>query len=139
VVYLRGARSGAPARIALPLVKLLETRPLAFLGRFSYSIYLTHFPIYRLLLALVAARTDSVWIQGGLGLFVFTPVCLAAAYAFHVRFERPFASAGAAKKVETGAAKPPDPPLARTPGPIVAGEGGVLSGTGLPKGLPPRV
>jgi peptidoglycan/LPS O-acetylase OafA/YrhL len=139
VIYLRGARSGAPGRLALPLVKLLETKQLSFLGRFSYSIYLTHFPIYRLLLALVAARTDSVWIQGGLGLFVFTPVCLAAAYAFHVRFERPFASAGAAKNVEIGAAKSPEPHRARTPGPTVAGEGGVLSVTGLPKGLPPGV
>jgi peptidoglycan/LPS O-acetylase OafA/YrhL len=150
VVYLRGARSGAPARLALPLVKLLETRPLAFLGRFSYSIYLTHFPIYRLLLALVAARTDSVWIQGGLGLFVFTPVCLVAAYAFHLRFERPFASAGAASNVRP--ARPADPPRARTPGPAVAGDvpsrtagaavavdGALLSGMGRPKGLPPGV
>jgi peptidoglycan/LPS O-acetylase OafA/YrhL len=107
-----------------------------------------HFPIYRLLLALVAARTDSVWIQGGLGLFVFTPICLAAAYAFHIRFERPFASAGAATfavdvgpatPVEIGVAQPPDPPRARTPGPAVAGDGGVLSRAGLSKGLPPGV
>jgi peptidoglycan/LPS O-acetylase OafA/YrhL len=120
-------------------VKLLETKQLAFLGRFSYSIYLTHFPIYRLLLAFVAARTDSVWIQGGLGLFVFTPICLAAAYAFHIRFERPFASAGAARKVEIGAATPPDPPRAHSHGPTIVGEGGVLSVTALPKGLPPGV
>jgi peptidoglycan/LPS O-acetylase OafA/YrhL len=130
-------------------VKLLETKQLSFLGRFSYSIYLTHFPIYRLLLALVAARTDSVWIQGGLGLFVFTPICLVAAYAFHVRFERPFASAGAAKPpVEIGAAKPPDAPRARTPGPTFAGgdcgvglggDGLALSGAVVPKGLPPGV
>jgi peptidoglycan/LPS O-acetylase OafA/YrhL len=147
VIYLRGARSGAPARLALPLVKLLETKQLSFLGRFSYSIYLTHFPIYRLLLALVAARTDSVWIQGGLGLFVFTPVCLAAAYAFHVRFERPFASAGAAKSVEIGGARPvenravrpPGPPRLRTHAPNAEAESGALSRSGLPKGLPPGV
>jgi peptidoglycan/LPS O-acetylase OafA/YrhL len=121
-------------------VKLLETKQLSVLGRFSYSIYLTHFPIYRLLLALVAARTDSVWIQGGLGLFVFTPVCLVAAYAFHIRFERPFASAGAAKTaLDIGAAKLSDLTRARTHGPAIAGEGGVLSGSGLPKGLPPGV
>jgi peptidoglycan/LPS O-acetylase OafA/YrhL len=121
-------------------VKLLETKQLSFFGRFSYSIYLTHFPIYRLLLALVAARTDSVWIQGGLGLFVFTPVCLAVAYAFHVRFERPFASAGAAKpSVEIGAARPPDAPRARTHGPNAEGESAALSRRMLPKGLPPSV
>ena len=74
-------------------MKLLETKPLGFVGRFSYSIYLTHFPIYRLLLAIVASRTDNVWIEGGLGLFVFTPLCLVAAYAFHVRYERPFQKA----------------------------------------------
>ncbi|MBD5604088.1 MAG: acyltransferase [Candidatus Eremiobacteraeota bacterium] len=93
VIYLRGARRGLPAGLARPLVALLETKPLAFLGRFSYSIYLTHFPIYRLLLAIVAARTDSVWVQGALGLFVFTPLCLAFAYGFHVWFERPFQKA----------------------------------------------
>jgi len=90
VIYLRGARTGAPARLAAPLVRLLETSALAFLGRFSFSIYLTHFPIYRLLLAVVGRYTDSVWIEGALGLFVFTPLCLVVAYAFHVRFERPF-------------------------------------------------
>jgi hypothetical protein len=42
------------------------------------------------LLALVAGRTDSAWVEGALGYFLFTPICLAVAYAFHVWFERPF-------------------------------------------------
>jgi peptidoglycan/LPS O-acetylase OafA/YrhL len=90
VVYLRGPRAGAPRLLAEPLVRFLETPALGYLGRFSFSVYLTHYPVYRLLLALVASRTDSAWIEGGLGYFVFTPVCLAVAYAFHVRFEKPF-------------------------------------------------
>jgi peptidoglycan/LPS O-acetylase OafA/YrhL len=89
IIYLRGPKRGFASHFAKPVVALLELPALGFLGRFSYSVYLTHFPIYRLLLAVVARYTDSLWIQGGLGLFVFTPVCLAIAYAFHVKFERP--------------------------------------------------
>ena len=90
VIYLRGERRGLPARLANPLVRFLETPALGLLGRFSFSVYLTHFPVYRLLLALVAGRTDSAWVEGALGYFLFTPICLAVAYAFHVWFERPF-------------------------------------------------
>jgi peptidoglycan/LPS O-acetylase OafA/YrhL len=96
VIYVRGARRGAPRGLAAPIVRFLELPALGYLGRFSFSVYLTHFPIYRLLLAIVASRTDSVWIEGAFGYFVFTPICLAAAYAFHVRFERPFQKASPA-------------------------------------------
>ena len=68
--------------------------PLATLGRFSYSLYLTHAPLlavlYRLLNTVpVLANADPLWkcaVMAGLGL----PLLLALAYGFFLRCERPF-------------------------------------------------
>lgn len=86
---------GACARRALsgsagPLLGLLSSRPLAALGVFSYSIYLIHNPLLRVMhLALESSLTLSP--ERMLALLVAaTPLYLLLAYLFHRVVERPF-------------------------------------------------
>jgi peptidoglycan/LPS O-acetylase OafA/YrhL len=90
VLYTQTGFRGSVAAIARPFIAMLENPALCRLGRFSYSIYLIHYPILRLLIGIVSRFTDSVWIQGGLGFLVFAPLTVLLAYGFHVKFERPW-------------------------------------------------
>jgi peptidoglycan/LPS O-acetylase OafA/YrhL len=82
----RCAQNGSPPMI----LALFESRPVVLLGKFSYSLYLTHW--------LVLALVQIVAMQWGAGptaclLFlglVGTPLSLGVAYAFYLAFERPF-------------------------------------------------
>jgi peptidoglycan/LPS O-acetylase OafA/YrhL len=73
------------------LRKLLRIRSLPWIGTFSYSIYLIHAPLFLGICCLalmplqvgVAARVALFWLVG-------LPLSLAATYAFHLAFERPF-------------------------------------------------
>ena len=81
----------ADASAVHPVRRLLEWRPLAWVGLFSYSLYLTHAPVLQV-----------VWQHGvrplHLGanaellttLVAATTVSLSVAYLFHLLFERPF-------------------------------------------------
>lgn len=76
--------------------RLLSSSALVRLGAFSYSVYLVHIPVilvYRHVLARVELTSHShfgpisqLWLAFCLGL----PLILAASYAFHLAFERPF-------------------------------------------------
>jgi peptidoglycan/LPS O-acetylase OafA/YrhL len=86
-VFMTGHPTSAPARI-------LSCRPVRRLGSFSYSLYLTHFPLLALLaFGAVIARIpgEQTWylvlLPGLILVFGF-------AYLFHVLFERPFVSGG---------------------------------------------
>ncbi len=72
------------------LARLLESRFVQWLGLISYSLYLIHFPILTALTRILVefhptAPMRFVWI-----LLVFVPLCVVAAYVFHLVFERPF-------------------------------------------------
>ncbi len=90
VMYTQTGYRGGPRTLAHAIVKFLEFAPLGRLGRFSYSLYLIHFPILRLLVGITSGFTDSIAIQGALALFVYIPLTVLAAYAFHLKFELPF-------------------------------------------------
>ena len=60
--------------------QLLETKPVVRLGEFSYSLYLIHVPV----LFVVARYAPHAIVYLGL------PCAIAAAYGFHIAFERPF-------------------------------------------------
>jgi peptidoglycan/LPS O-acetylase OafA/YrhL len=92
LVYCSGAaRDDAPVRRPAPLVRrFLESRPMVVLGRFSYSLYLTHLPV--LALCFLATRGVAAAAEGHLALMIAlgTPAAMAWAYAFFWAFERPF-------------------------------------------------
>jgi len=89
-LYVRRGTPGPFAKPAKVAVRALEFRPLCALGAFSYSVYLVHFPILRLLVALTGLYTHSTWILAGLSFFVFVPLTVWIAYGFHVLVERRF-------------------------------------------------
>ena len=75
----------------IPLfLRLLESRPILWLGTFSYSLYLVHYPLLGLGNTLLAAdhlRPAAFFLISLLGI---APLTLPAAYLFHLAFERPF-------------------------------------------------
>ncbi len=84
-LLLAGARPGITARA-------LSVKPLVFLGKFSYSIYLIHIPILELLQRFAAPRLDVSSTSGVvklLGMGALVAVATAGAYLFYLAFERP--------------------------------------------------
>ena len=60
------------------------------LGAFSYSLYLVHFPLLIKMEDILNKHGLSNLLQFFVLLFVGGPLCLGAAYLFHLAFERPF-------------------------------------------------
>jgi len=75
------------------VVQRLSSRPLVAIGTFSYSLYLIHSPLQQLFWQFVL---DPLHLPKpatfGLLAFAGTPLLVAAAYGFHLLFERPFMS-----------------------------------------------
>lgn len=69
--------------------RLLESRPLLFLGAISYSVYLVHQPLlvlfYRLAAPYLSARDSLLFI-----VLVGIPMSIAVAAVFYLFCERPF-------------------------------------------------
>ena len=72
------------------LTRLLESKPLHRLGKFSYSLYLMHFPFVALGHLGMRAMGWGAVTRMVLMLFVVVPVTMALCYAFYRFFERPF-------------------------------------------------
>jgi peptidoglycan/LPS O-acetylase OafA/YrhL len=86
-MFLAGVATQRPA----PLVRLLASRPVRGLGRFSYSLYLIHLPI----VAVISRRLVAPHVAPGLPAFWVTlatavPICLVTAWYFARIFEIPF-------------------------------------------------
>lgn len=76
------------------ILRVLDSRPIVAVGRFSYSIYLIHMPVVALVhLALLKAGLDATHVI--VGMYVLgLPTVLIAAYGFHLVAERPFLRSG---------------------------------------------
>jgi peptidoglycan/LPS O-acetylase OafA/YrhL len=72
------------------ILAVFQSQPAVALGQFSYSLYLTHWPVLALLqivaLGLGAGPLACLWLLGLVGI----PLSLALAYVFYRAFERPF-------------------------------------------------
>lgn len=93
---------GPPSRSTALPTRVLEARPLRFLGTVSYSWYLWHWPL--IVLLPVALRSESPWIPVAAGLLAL--VVGASAYAFFenpVRFAPPLARSARVSFVAAGA------------------------------------
>jgi peptidoglycan/LPS O-acetylase OafA/YrhL len=76
---------------AKPLRGILEWRPIVFMGMFSYSLYLTHVPVLRVVeLYVVNPRHLSPNGSFFLSVLIGLPSALVFAYCFFRLFERPF-------------------------------------------------
>jgi peptidoglycan/LPS O-acetylase OafA/YrhL len=71
-------------------LRLLESRPMAELGRFSYSLYLTHLPIVALVHLAVRRMSLAPATQMLVMIALSVPASLLAAYGFFLAFERRF-------------------------------------------------
>jgi peptidoglycan/LPS O-acetylase OafA/YrhL len=72
--------------------KILSSNVLTTLGLFSYSLYLTHFPILATLDWFFKHLRPSDDLAFAFQFIVVVPVCVAGAYVFYRLFERPFLS-----------------------------------------------
>jgi peptidoglycan/LPS O-acetylase OafA/YrhL len=71
--------------------RIAEWRLLVWVGGFSYSLYLIHFPLQQLLwqwfvAPLGLSETSAFWVTAGIG----TPILVLLSFAFYRVFERPF-------------------------------------------------
>jgi peptidoglycan/LPS O-acetylase OafA/YrhL len=88
IIYL--SRFVAHARNAGPAVlRILEARPIAWLGSFSYSLYLVHYPLLPLIHAGLRAVPMPPMVRFGVFVTLGIVIPLAFAYLFHMAFERP--------------------------------------------------
>ena len=69
---------------------LLSSEACVRLGTFSYSLYLTHFPVLLCVCSLILSLHTNRWQFLCLLLVLGVPASLGAAYLFHLVFERPF-------------------------------------------------
>jgi peptidoglycan/LPS O-acetylase OafA/YrhL len=69
---------------------VLNSRPLVFIGFFSYSLYLMHAPFQSVLTEILRRAGVNNDLFFVLMLFPGIPIILGLAYVFHVLFERPF-------------------------------------------------
>jgi peptidoglycan/LPS O-acetylase OafA/YrhL len=88
VVTTRAYQTGAAPGL---LARLFTSRPLARMGKFSYSLYLIHFPIiavfYHALYTHVSPEATFLILLLGVA-----PLTVGLAYLFHCLVERPFVS-----------------------------------------------
>jgi peptidoglycan/LPS O-acetylase OafA/YrhL len=98
-----------------PMTRILSWRPLVAVGIYSYSLYLTHFPLLQLTDVIVRhvlrhrSHNSPEWLF--LALVALTPLYIGVAYLFHLVLEKPFMGGKrrpAARPAETarGAATP---------------------------------
>jgi peptidoglycan/LPS O-acetylase OafA/YrhL len=90
----------------LSILAVLNSRPLVFIGVYSYSLYLMHAPFQSVLTELLRALGVNNDLFFVLMLFPGIPIILILTYIFHVLFERPFmpTSVRNSKEAETQAA-----------------------------------
>jgi peptidoglycan/LPS O-acetylase OafA/YrhL len=82
------------------VLKLLLWKPLAWIGTFSYSLYLIHSPILQLISTYLLSRVNSsISTKSYLLIVIGTSLAIIISYFFHLLFERPFFKSHAKPKI----------------------------------------
>jgi peptidoglycan/LPS O-acetylase OafA/YrhL len=89
-----GSRIVAGAAARSRVVRLLECKPVVWLGACSYSVYLVHMPLVKLVWAGLKGQGLSRTMNYGVMLVTAVPLTLAVAYLFYRLFEKPFMGRG---------------------------------------------
>ncbi|MBV9851762.1 MAG: acyltransferase [Armatimonadetes bacterium] len=102
-LVLLGSRR--PASAVMPVLRLFSWRPLVFLGTFSYSLYLVHYPLITIMywvltpthflsntLAPLRQAASHFSFMFGFWVLIGIPVIIGTAYLFFLVFERPYLS-----------------------------------------------
>jgi len=103
LVWCAMASSSGEAPLVL---RALESRACVSLGLFSYSLYLTHQPIHIAMLRVSEKLHLSAAAKLGFMAIVYIPLAIAAAYVFHLAFEKRFMPPNAAPQPEGNVAPP---------------------------------
>lgn len=74
------------------VLRALESRPVVWLGSFSYSLYLVHYPLLPLIHAGIQSLSMPPTVAFAALALLGVSIPLAVAYLFHLAFERPFLS-----------------------------------------------
>lgn len=72
------------------VLRILSSRLAVWLGSFSYSLYLIHYPVMTFLWSATIGLAMSATSRAGLMYGVGFPLMLVASFVFHLAFERPF-------------------------------------------------
>ncbi len=83
-----------PAGKSSLVLRVLGSKPLVYLGGFSYSLYLVQHPVLRLAEKVVARFTTTYDANIQVHLLVVVPITVGVAWLFAELFERPFTSGG---------------------------------------------
>jgi peptidoglycan/LPS O-acetylase OafA/YrhL len=84
------AHAGCATHGRALLTRILEWQPLVWLGTFSYSIYLVHGAVFRIMAAFISSSPVMNAHRTGIYMLAGPLIVLAVSYCFFLMFERPF-------------------------------------------------
>jgi peptidoglycan/LPS O-acetylase OafA/YrhL len=90
LVYAAAFGSAKSASRTGGMLKVLSSRPLAFLGAISYSLYVIHEPVLRTMDFWLHNAGIDAWTAFRAMVVIGVPTSLAAGYGFHLAVERRF-------------------------------------------------
>ena len=92
LIYCTRALAEGEAKRRPHILQLFEAPPVVALGKFSFSLYLTHIPVVVLVHQFLLRLHLSPPVTFFTLLIVAVPLSLLTSYLFHLKFEKPFMS-----------------------------------------------
>lgn len=96
----------AASRLSISIPRLLDLRPMAFLGDISYSVFLVHYPVCLIVNAVFGRFAPNDPMLHSIGLVLAWAASLGVGIVFHRQVERRFA-VRLSQRTEAGLAAPP--------------------------------
>jgi peptidoglycan/LPS O-acetylase OafA/YrhL len=90
LVYCRNCLGERRRSLQHLVFNCLSTRTMVFLGSFSYSVYLVHYPLLRVIQPALVRKIKYLFAADVILLLLGVPLIACCAYVFYRLFERPF-------------------------------------------------